>query len=625
MHTKRNRRLSICSLVTGYLFLFTFVLLIILQEHHEGNPVSADVSPSPASLAITVADTEPDAPLFVPLVPVIERTIAPAYLDPQLHEVFSTDSVVVDRASLTVVGDGARDRVYHRHNRDIVEPRGHFRDLEGALIVDTAVDRGILERRLFEDNELLVSSEDQDFPITEALRPDNIGLERGGNDNIDATRFELDEGAGDEADLGDVGDFEKDGSGEGRGSLPGVGEGSQVYAYSFPSQGVGAGIGSAGVGAAAGYAGIGAGIGQAILNGAAVATLGGIGTSPISTSNLEPTPENDQDGDGIPTLTERELGTDPSKADTDGDGVNDGAELEAYSNPLSASSTPSSPGSVPLAQLGGVGGLSNGAGAGAAAGLATSKVKLGLGMKLDTGVGAGEGIGSAQGVCSLDHLPPNGSLHIMMHVDGSGSILDTRKQLTIMKDTLLKDALLPYYNNNEDLYNRRVSIVSSSDERSLKFYTLAAKKANVLAVAFQDEACPVYHLPTFNKGPAKHYLDDLGKLKASLNGYGGLYRGIIFQVNRGRTFSKSFKEFVECSWRGEGYLEAANLKKYYRDNNNHHIKNKDGVVFSDEYRTESEGDPQYYLDLIFKAAQRIGLDLDIYRGGLVDGKHYKEQ
>ena len=71
---------------------------------------------------------------------------------------------------------------------------------------------------------------------------------------MDATRFELDEdGRSADQDLGDIGDFSKDGEDSGKGDLPGIGEGSQVYAYNFPSQGVGAGIGNAGVGAAAGF------------------------------------------------------------------------------------------------------------------------------------------------------------------------------------------------------------------------------------------------------------------------------------------------------------------------------------------------------------------------------------
>ena len=68
-----------------------------------------------------------------------------------------------------------------------------------------------------------------------------------------------------------------------------------------------------------------------------------------------------------------------------------------------------------------------------------------------------------------------------------------------------------------------------------------------------------------------------------------------------------------------GYLEEENLKAFHRDNNRHRIQNKNGVVFSDEYHAKSDGDPQYYMDLIFTAAKRVGIDLDIYGGGLKDG------
>ena len=269
--------------------------------------------------------------------------------------------------------------------------------------------------------------------------------------------------------------------------------------------------------------------------------------------------------------------------------------------------TPGSP------AAGGVGGLVSGAGAGGAAGLTIGKVLDKLGMSPPgTGIGGGY---------NYDHLPKDGALHIMMHVDGSGSILNTRKQLDIMKDTLLKDALLPYYNNDVELYNRRVTIVSSSGERTLRFFREAAKEDNVLAIAFQDEAQPAYHLPNFNRKPEEHYLDDMNDLKASLNGHAGLYRGVMFQVDRGNTFAKSFKEFVNNSFRGEGYLEGNGLKKYYRDNNIDNIRNKDGIVFSDEYHAKDTGDPAYYLDLILNAVSRVGLDLRENNGGLNDGIH----
>lgn len=267
---------------------------------------------------------------------------------------------------------------------------------------------------------------------------------------------------------------------------------------------------------------------------------------------------------------------------------------------------------------GGVGGLVGGAGAGGAAGLYVGDVSSQLG----TGSGIG-GTGKTRDY-NFEHLPKNGALHIMIHVDGSGSLLSTRGKLDEMKETLLKKALLPYYNDDVSLYNKRVTIVDSSGERSLQFFNQAAKKDNVLAIAFQDEAAPDYHLPNFNKVPQSAYSSDLGKLKTSLNSYKGLYRGIMFQVDRGRTFSTSFKEMMECAFNGEGYLHKENLKRYHRDDNQALIKTKRGVVFSDEYHARSEDSPEYYLELIFTAAKKIGLDLNSHSSGLSDGRHYNK-
>ena len=59
----------------------------------------------------------------------------------------------------------------------------------------------------------------------------------------------------------------------------------------------------------------------------------------------------------------------------------------------------------------------------------------------------------------------------------------------------------------------------------------------------------------------------------------------------------------------------------YKDNNTANIKNKDGVVFSDEYHAKDSGTPQYYLDLILNASSKIGLDLQNHAGGLTDGRY----
>jgi hypothetical protein len=505
-------------------------------------------------------------------------------------------------------GHGGRDDRVHRGGRDRVDD-------------EVVVDRGLLDRRLADldravaDRDLFVDESDK----VDVVEKEKFGLDKNGV-NLANLALARD---GDDAELGDVGELDFDDNANGK---YGINKG-ELFAYNFPSQGVGAGIGNSAVGAGSGAgAGLGAGVGEAVLGGKTVPTLGGVGTYK-SVPTVTPGTGSDGDSDGLEAEVEIALGTDPTKSDSDGDGYSDGEEITSYTNPSDPSSNPGSPGSMASPTMGGVGGLVSGAGAGCAAGLVTGMVKPQLGVPGVSTAGCAECEGECKGHGHGKHeydLPPDGALHIMMHVDGSGSILNTRKQLEIMKNTLLKDALLPYYNNDEKLYNRRVTIVDGNGERTLQFFTEASKKDNVLAVVFQDEAQPAYHLPTFNKKPQDHYSKDLQKLKGGLNGYGGLYRGIMFQVDRGKTFAKSFKEFVESAWQGKGYLENSNLRKYYWQENKRHIENKNGIVFSDEYHAKDSGDPQYYLDLILNASKKVGLDLRAKGAGLTDGNYNKK-
>jgi hypothetical protein len=475
---------------------------------------------------------------------------------------------------------------------------------------EAVVDRGLLDRRLA-DLDRAVAARD--------FEKEKFGLDK---DGVNPANFTLARD-GDDAELGDVGELDFDDNANDKFGL----NKGELYAYNFPSQGVGAGIGNSAVGAGSGAgAGLGAGIGEAVLGGKTVPALGGVGTY-RSVPTVTPGTGSDGDNDGLEVEAELALGTDPTKSDSDGDGYSDGEEITSYTNPTDPSSNPGSPGSMASPTMGGVGGLVGGAGAGGAAGLITGMVKPQLGVPgvsapgcAECGGGECEGHGHGHGKHEYD-LPPDGALHIMMHVDGSGSILNTRKQLEIMKDTLLKDALLPYYNNDESLYNNRVSIIANSGERTLKFFSKAAERGNVLAIAFQDEAQPCYHLPNFNRKPEGDYLDDLKVLKSKLNSHDGIYRGIMFQVDRGKTFAKSFKEFVGNAFQGKGYLKNENLKQYYWQNNTSRIKQKNGIAFSDEYHAKDSGDPQYYLELIMRASKKVGLDLREKGAGLSDGKY----
>lgn len=555
---KKHKKHSIASLIIGYALAVAFLLLIFLHQ-----PQVIEIEPGDEIVAVEDVEMFTPTPLVEAVSPEVVFIDRPIYSDrltgikindiPEVYTATVHDDhnihIDTDRnihidtdRNIHFDTDGSIhvDRNRHALNTDTHIGRGKVNnDRVDVELVDD-VDFGLLDRRLTRMDDVFI---DEDDHINRKVGGES--RERGN----DLSKLNVDRGEDQELGNLDIDQFDGNAVDVGYGT----GKGGELYAYNFPSYGVGAGVSSGAVGAGGGLgAGISAGVGQGLMGGEAVPTLGGVGS------------------------------------------------YEA-------------PGTEAMG--GGTGGLSSGAGAGAAAGLMTGKVIQAL------GIGAPGGSGKGDGGYSYDHLPKDGALHIMMHVDGSGSILNTRKQLEIMKDTLLKKALLPYYNNDAELYDRRVTIISSSGERTLRFFEEASKKDNVLAIAFQDEAQPAYHLPNFNKKPEDHYLDDMKNLKVSLNGYAGLYRGVMFQVDRGKTFAKSFKEFVNNSFRGEGYLASNSLKKYYRDNNSDNIRNKDGIVFSDEYHAKDSGDPAYYLDLILSAAARVGLDLKTNSGGLTDGKH----
>jgi hypothetical protein len=650
MKNKKLKKTTLINLIMGYIAMIAFAALVLANRPAEEVIVSAE---PPVEVQEDLFTETKEKEIFV-------------HGDTLIDE-----SVGIDRLNRTIINNGGKALVidnqplrYASSPEDtglVVGSRGN-----GVIVNDEhrsiayrdetiIADQGLIYENHHTNDLLLGANNSHGRALHSNGRRDRIAIERDSNNIedhgiLDRRLFELDNHTnkataltsdGESSPEGNLAGLELAQDGDSSSELDidelraensnqnSYGEkGGELYAYNFPSQGVGAGIGSGAVGAGAGSsAGIGGGIGEAVLEGKTVPTLGGVGTY-RSVPVVPPGTGSDGDGDGLEVEAELSLGTDPTKSDSDGDGYSDGEEITSYTNPNDPKSNPGSPGSMASPTMGGVGGLVGGAGAGGAAGLITGTVKPQLGAPGVPAPGCTEcegeckGHGHGHGKHEYE-LPPNGALHIMMHVDGSGSILDTRNQLDIMKNTLLKEALLPYYNNSEELYNKRVTIVDGNGERTLQFFAEATKKDNVLAIVFQDEASPSYHLPTFNKNPQDHYTKDLQNLKGGLNGYGGLYRGIMFQVDRGRTFAKSFKEFVESAWQGTGYLEGSNLKKYYWEDNSHRIKNKDGVVFSDEYHAKDSGGPEYYLKLIFDASKKVGIDLRDKGAGLIDGKYNK--
>jgi hypothetical protein len=143
-----------------------------------------------------------------------------------------------------VIGRG--DRVGHRGGSRV--------DAIGVDDDGVVVDQGLLVRRLADLDRAIRDRDDEDLVIIEDDEKisieDKFGID---GDNFAGLTLARD---GDDLELGDLKDVNIEGVGkEGFGFDKG-----DLYAYNFPSQGVGAGIGNSAVGAGAGGgAGIGAG------------------------------------------------------------------------------------------------------------------------------------------------------------------------------------------------------------------------------------------------------------------------------------------------------------------------------------------------------------------------------
>lgn len=191
--------------------------------------------------------------------------------------------------------------------------------------------------------------------------------------------------------------------------------------------------------------------------------------------------------------------------------------------------------------------------------------------------------------------------YINIYFDSSGSMNSTLTPLQTMRDTLLQDALLPFYNNDPILYASRVNVISNPTERTLSMLDLTGTYPvdadNVVSLIFQDEANSIYYTPPFNSAvKTAQYDTDIAAFRASLASFSpGYYRGVVFQVDESGG-GLDFQNFVKAVELGTGVYAGASG-----------LSDKTELLY--KYNITDGGTAGYYLTLVTDALIELGFDL----------------
>lgn len=207
-------------------------------------------------------------------------------------------------------------------------------------------------------------------------------------------------------------------------------------------------------------------------------------------------------------------------------------------------------------------------------------------------------------------LAINKNTKINIYFDSSGSMNSTLSPLTVMRDTLLKNRLLPLYGNDVAAYDANVKVISDGSERTFNNLNLsggAAPEGNMIAMVFQDEAQPVYHTGSSITPLTNQYISDVQALKGRIqNNFGtgnsNYYRGIIFQVAGTGSSQVTFKSFLESV-----HVHGDSPNPAYSQNNLSTEAQNGKIRF--EYGVTNGGTPSYYLDLIVQALESLGYNI----------------
>jgi hypothetical protein len=188
-----------------------------------------------------------------------------------------------------------------------------------------------------------------------------------------------------------------------------------------------------------------------------------------------------------------------------------------------------------------------------------------------------------------------------------------------MRDTILKDCLLPFYKMDESQYNLNVSVIVRNEERTFDFlsdYTGKTATTKNITIVFQDEALNGFrsngymngcgsngsftnYPPDFdpNAPLTSNYITDIANIRSKLNQFSsGYYRGIIMQVIN--TDCPGFLDFLKAVKYGTGNYSGTNG-----------LSDKPEITIVEN--VVAKGEPLYYANLIITALNNLGYSLEL--------------
>jgi len=193
--------------------------------------------------------------------------------------------------------------------------------------------------------------------------------------------------------------------------------------------------------------------------------------------------------------------------------------------------------------------------------------------------------------------------YIYIYFDASGSMDATLTPLQEMQSNYLQDSLIEFYNNDVDVYNSHVSVLTFFDEKT--FLTLnketqslsVAGTKKIVNIVFQDESTPYSAETSFPTTPTSTYLSNIEALRDSTVDFVGTlkYTGIIFQVDY--SSSTAFKEFLQAVENGTGNYSGVNGLSDRSDQFVYYYDIADGST------------SVYYTNLLMTALRKLGFNL----------------